>query len=58
MTKRGEVRRLPDGPVVLDASYAAAAGLPVLTGDRHWSTLQPLRLQIAVYNFRDPADTP
>ena len=38
--------------------YAATAGLPVLTGDRHWTTLQPLGLQIAVYNFRDPADTP
>jgi len=38
--------------------YAAAAGLPVLTGDRHWATLQPLGLQIAVYNFRVPTDTP
>lgn len=38
--------------------YAATTGLPVLTGNRHWTTLQPLGLQTAVYNFRDPADTP
>jgi len=38
--------------------YAAAAGLPVLTGDRHWITLQPLGLGVDVYNFRDPTNTP
>jgi len=38
--------------------YAATAGLPVLTGNRHWTTLQPLGLPIAIYNFRDPAAAP
>jgi len=32
--------------------------LPVLTGDRHWITLQPLGLGVDVYNFRDPTNTP
>lgn len=35
--------------------YAVVAGLPVLTGDRHWATLPPLGLGVDVYNFRDPA---
>jgi len=38
--------------------YAAVAGLPVLTGDRHWMTLQPLGLGVDVYNFRDPTNKP
>lgn len=34
--------------------YALAANLPVLTGDRHWSTLHRHGLTVAVHHFRDP----
>ena len=37
--------------------YALHRGLPVLTGDRHWTTLGEFGLTVAVYDFRDTALT-
>lgn len=39
-------------------AYAEEAGLAVLTGDRHWSTLATHGLRVAVFEFRNPAVTP
>jgi PIN domain nuclease of toxin-antitoxin system len=38
-------------------AYAAETGLAVLTGDRHWSTLAPHGLTVAVFDFRDATVT-
>jgi len=38
--------------------YALLRRLPVLTGDRHWTTLRTHGLGLDVYDFHDPAVTP
>jgi PIN domain nuclease of toxin-antitoxin system len=38
--------------------YALHTGLPVLTGDRHWTTLAEHSLTVPVYDFRDPTTQP
>lgn len=38
-------------------AYALEAGLPVLTGDKHWTTLSSYGLTLAVYDFRDGSPT-
>lgn len=36
-------------------AFAMCAGnAPVLTGDKHWTTLGPHGLRVAAYDFRDP----
>lgn len=37
--------------------YAWSIDAPVLTGDRHWSTLAVHGLTVPVYDFRDPSIT-
>ena len=39
-------------------AYALTTELPVLTGDRHWTTLEPHGLTVDVHPFRDPRTTP
>jgi len=39
-------------------AYGIESGLPVLTGDAHWSTLHGHGLEVDVYDFRDAALTP
>ncbi|MHB1913141.1 MAG: PIN domain-containing protein [Acidimicrobiales bacterium] len=34
-------------------AHAQERGIPVLTGDRHWTTLGGYGLAVAVYDFRD-----
>lgn len=36
-----------------DLTVAAARGLPVLTGDKHWTTLGAHGLPVQIFDFRD-----
>lgn len=35
-------------------AFAWEAGLPVLTGDKHWLALPPFGLRVEVYDYADP----
>lgn len=52
-----DVKTLSMGDICCLA-HAWQAGLPVLTGDRHWTTLRGHGLPVAVYDFRDSRTTP
>jgi len=49
-----DVKTLSLGDLVC-LGAAQARRLPVLTGDRHWTTLGPHGLRCRVFDYRDPA---
>lgn len=54
---KGRIKSLSLADIVC-LGFAWESGLPVLTGDQHWTTLGPHGLPVRVFDFRDRALTP
>ncbi len=53
-----QIKALSLADITCLAFAMVAGGVPVLTGDKHWTTLGPHGLPLTAYDFRDPSLTP